>query len=67
MGVAMAIRPVIDEFLSALTARDLPATLNLYAPGAVFEPHVPGWDGVTDDLDEVGEWLDDFFIWRGRR
>jgi hypothetical protein len=55
---------VVDAFVEALAARDLAATVDLYAPGAVFEPHVPGWDGVTDHRDEIGEWLDDFFISR---
>jgi hypothetical protein len=54
----------IDRFVEALAARDLPAAVDLYAPAAVFEPHVPGWDGVTDDRDEIGEWLDSFFISR---
>ena len=34
------------------------------ARAAVFEPHVPGWDGVTDVRDEIGAWLDDFFLSR---
>jgi ketosteroid isomerase-like protein len=55
---------VIDRFVEALAARDLAAAVDLYAPAAVFEPHVPGWDGVTDDRDEIGAWLDSFFISR---
>ena len=64
MASATAMASVIEEFVGALAARDLPATLARYAPGAVFEPHVPGWDGVTDDRDEIGAWLDSFFICR---
>jgi ketosteroid isomerase-like protein len=64
MSTATLTKSVIDAYLAALTARDLAATLALYAPGAVFEPHVPDWDGATDDRDEMGEWLDDFFISR---
>jgi ketosteroid isomerase-like protein len=55
---------VIEDFVDALAARDLAAAVNLYARDAVFETHVPGWDGVTDDRAEIGEWLDDFFISR---
>lgn len=62
--MATATTSVIGRYVDALAARDLPATLSLYAPGAVFEPHVPGWDGVTDDRDEIGAWLDSFFISR---
>lgn len=63
-ATATATASVVEEIVEALAARDLPATLRLYGPGAVFEPHVPGWDGVTDDRDEIGAWLDDFFISR---
>lgn len=55
---------VVDTFVDALAARDLGAAVELYARGALFEPHVPGWDGLTDDHDEIGAWLDDFFVSR---
>jgi ketosteroid isomerase-like protein len=55
---------VIDGFVAALAARDLGAAVDLYAPEAVFEPHVPGWDGATTDRAEIGAWLDDFFVSR---
>jgi ketosteroid isomerase-like protein len=62
--MAATTTSVIDSFVEALAARDLPAAVDLYAPTAIFEPHVPGWDGVTDDRDEIGDWLDSFFISR---
>lgn len=64
MAIAVERRSVIDGFVEALAARDLPAAVALYAPAAIFESHVPDWDGVTDDRAEISAWLDSFFIRR---
>jgi hypothetical protein len=55
---------VVEQFVRALAARDLAATKALYAPDALFEVHVPGWDALVDDPAEIGDLLQDFFVGR---
>jgi len=55
---------VVERFVRALAGRDLGATLALYAPDALFEVHVPGWDALVEEPAEIGELLQDFFIGR---
>ena len=62
--MATAENSTIERFVQALGDRSVASALELYRPGAVFEPHVPGWDGLTDDRDEMGALLHDFFTSR---
>jgi ketosteroid isomerase-like protein len=36
----------VERFIQALAARDLKATVDLYAADATWEVHVPGGDGL---------------------
>jgi limonene-1,2-epoxide hydrolase len=62
--MATSERAVVERFVAALAARDREAATALYAPGAQFEVHVPGWDTVVEDPAEIGDLLDHFFIGR---
>ncbi len=57
-------RTVVERFVAALAARDREAATALYAPDALFEAHVPGWDPIVEGPMEIGELLEDFFIGR---
>jgi ketosteroid isomerase-like protein len=54
----------VERFIQALRARDLQATLDTYAPDAVWEVHVPGGDGLQQGPDEIGQVLVPFYISR---
>src|SRR5690349_1894605 len=60
-AMATTERAVIERFVAALAARDRAAATALYAPDALFEAHVPGWDPIVEGPAEIGELLDDFF------
>jgi hypothetical protein len=55
---------VMEQFVAAIAARDLQATMALYTPDARFEAHVPGWDVTVDEPRDVSALLDDFLIGR---
>jgi limonene-1,2-epoxide hydrolase len=43
----------VESFVQYMINQDLKAVVALYAPGAVWEVHVPSWDGVTSDPEEM--------------
>jgi ketosteroid isomerase-like protein len=43
----------IETFLQYMNDQDLRRLVGLYGPGAVWEVHVPGWDGETSDPEEI--------------
>ncbi len=43
---------VIERFVELMAQQDLNGVVDLYASGAIWEVHVPGWDDqLTDPLD----------------
>jgi ketosteroid isomerase-like protein len=57
-------RATIERLIEALAAQNLDAALALFAPDAIWEAHVPGWDTVMQGRDEIAERLIPWFITR---
>jgi hypothetical protein len=43
----------IETFVQRMIDQDLVGVVGLYGPNAVWEVHVPSWDGTTSDPDEI--------------
>jgi hypothetical protein len=43
----------IEAFVQRMIEQDLTGVVGLYGPNAVWEVHVPSWDGKTSDPDEI--------------
>jgi hypothetical protein len=43
----------IETFVQHMIDQNLQGLLGLYSPGALWEIHVPGWDGVISDPEEM--------------
>ena len=63
-SAAPAARATSERLIEALAAQDRDATLALFAPDAVWEAQVPGWDLVMQGRDELIERLLPWFITR---
>lgn len=57
-------RATIERLVEALAAQDLDATLDLYAPDARWEFHVPGWDDERQGREAIAAQLIPWFILR---
>ena len=62
--VPNAARATIERLIETLAAQDLDATLALFAPDALWEAHVPGWDTQMRGREEIAERLIPWFIAR---
>jgi ketosteroid isomerase-like protein len=55
-------RDVIDRFVDLVAAQDLDGIVALYAPGARWDVHVPGWDGVAKSPVEYRDFHYVYFV-----
>jgi hypothetical protein len=57
-------RATVEQFVTALAARDLAAAMRLYAPAATWEVHVPDMDDLLDDPSAIAARMDPWFTGR---
>src|SRR5215208_1398429 len=55
-------RGVVERFVELIAAQDLDGLVALYAPDALWEVHVPGWDGVASRSEEARDFHHGFFV-----
>lgn len=57
-------RAAVERYVAALAARDLTAAMEIYAPDAIWEVHVPGDDGLQEGPAEIAALLELWFTGR---
>jgi ketosteroid isomerase-like protein len=55
-------RAVIERFVDRIAAQDLDGVVALYGPDALWEVHVPGWDGVANHPAALYELHHGYFV-----
>ncbi len=60
-GLDQRALAIADRFVRLMAAQDLEGVVDLYAPAAVWEVHVPGWDDLLVDRQEMFELHQEFF------
>jgi ketosteroid isomerase-like protein len=61
METTITTRDTVTRFVELMEDQDLSGVVDLYAPGAVWEVHVPGWDGVVTESGEMLSLHEEFF------
>jgi ketosteroid isomerase-like protein len=55
-------RDVVARFVELIAAQDLDGLVSLYAPNALWEVHVPGWDGSASCPADLIDLHHGFFV-----
>ena len=55
-------RHVVERFIEHIAAQNLDGLVSLYGPYALWEAHVPGWDGSASHPTDLREFHFGFFV-----
>jgi ketosteroid isomerase-like protein len=55
-------RQVVERFVELIAAQDLDGLVSLYGPDAIWEVHVPGWDGSASRPADLFDLHHGFFV-----